>query len=332
MSRKKFDIFVGATTGAVKGIKVGATKKETRVKNLLNLSLMTRDDRVTRIAWGDDDEGEILVACGKAERRVKIFDSDSGILTHTFSCNMGSGCINGISRYNGLVLTSVESGIVSLWSSATGKGQELVNAGKNLTSMCHSRVHKNLIATGGNENKVKLYNLEKQKLVFLEKDLPHDWLNLKRPVCTSDLSFLPGTQQIVSVSRHGHIHLFDPRAQRRPVVKMMAPEDAWTSLTTLPKEKHIIVGSTMGRMNLIDLRKAGTVLNTYKEFIGGITGISCSTTNPYVASTSLDRYLRMHNIDTKEVLKGIYLTSRLTCLIMRSDTTIEIGYEDGTEA
>lgn len=58
-------------------------------------------------------------------------------------------------------------------------------------------------------------------------------------------------------------------------------------------------------MNLIDLRKPGTVLNTYKGFTGGVTGVSCSTINPYIASVSLDRYLRIHNIDTKKLLKSV---------------------------
>lgn len=80
-----------------------------------------------------------------------------------------------------------------------------MNAGENLNRMCHSRVQKNVIATGGKENKVKLYDLEKQTQTFLEKDLSHDWLNLRKPVWISDLNFLPETQQIASVGRYGHV-------------------------------------------------------------------------------------------------------------------------------
>lgn len=80
-----------------------------------------------------------------------------------------------------------------------------MDAGENLNRMCHSHVQKNVIATGGVENKVKLFDLEKQKQIFLEKNLPHDWLNLRRPVWISDLNFLPETQQIASVGRYGHV-------------------------------------------------------------------------------------------------------------------------------
>lgn len=102
------------------------------------------------------------------------------------------------------ILTSVESGTITLWTSA-GSATELVDAGENLSRMCHSRVQKNVIATGGKDNKLKLYDLEKQERIFLEKDQPHDWLNLKEPQWISDLNFLPGTQQIATVGRYGHV-------------------------------------------------------------------------------------------------------------------------------
>lgn len=58
-------------------------------------------------------------------------------------------------------------------------------------------------------------------------------------------------------------------------------------------------------MNLVDLRKPAKILNTYKGFVGGITGLACSKNEPYVVSVSLDRFLRIHHIDTKELLKKV---------------------------
>lgn len=71
-------------------------------------------------------------------------------------------------------------------------------------------------------------------------------------------------------------------------------------------------------MNLVDLRKPGKTLNTYKGFAGGVTGIACSTSEPYVVSVSLDRYLRIHHIDTKQLLKKVYLTSKISSMLLRS--------------
>ncbi|XP_012541014.2 WD repeat-containing protein 74 [Monomorium pharaonis] len=331
MNQKEgFDVVVGATSGVIKGVKIGRTNKDNKIKNLQTLALITENDHVTRIEWGNDDEREILVACGvKRDRRIKIYDAESAVLTNSFLCNIGTGSINGLSRYNRSILTAVKSGDVCLWPSSGGKGEILLNAGENLGRMCHSCEQKNIIATGGTENRLKLWDLETQKMTFVEKSLPHDWLNLRIPVWISDINFLSGSQQIVTVGRHGHIYLYDPLSQRRPVINMTIQNESWTSLAIPSREKQIIVGSGKGKLNLVDLRKPGTLLNTYKGFTGGVTRVACSRIKPYVASVSLDRYLRIHNIDTKKVLKCIYLTSKLSCLVMRSD--IEIENDDGTE-
>lgn len=332
MTEKRLDVIAGATSGAIKGISIGATKTETKVRNLQSITRLDESDWVTRIAWGDDDEREILVACGAKksnERRVKIFDWDSTILTDSFPCNTGNGTVTGISRYGKYILTSVESGEVCTWFA--GKGEVLLNAGCNLNRMCHSRDQRNTIATGGDlENKLKMYDLETQKEIFQAKNLPNDWLNLRTSVSIVDLCFLPGGHQLVTVGKYGQIFLYDRRRQRRPVINLTVKDEAWTCVAVAPKENHVIAGSTKGKLNLVDLRKSGTVLNTYKGFTGGVTGVACSI-KPYVASVSLDRYLRIHDIDTKKLLKSIYLTSKLSCLIMRSDVTLEMKSEDDTE-
>lgn len=58
-------------------------------------------------------------------------------------------------------------------------------------------------------------------------------------------------------------------------------------------------------MNLIDLRKPGKILNTYKDFVGSITAVACAKSNPYIVSVGLDRYLRVHHLDTKQLLKKV---------------------------
>lgn len=320
--KENFNIFVGGKSGVFKGIKAG--EKTDIIKNIQDLVSITENDQVTTIAWGNNDEQEVLIACGaKENKRVKIYDSESLAFTCSFPCNTGKGSIIGLSKYDRSVLTAVKSGEISLWSFDNRKEEILINAGENLNGMRHSCMQKNIIATGGLENRLKLFDLEKQKLIFSEKNLSHDWLELRVPIWISDLNFLSGTKQIATVGRYGHVRLYDPHAQRRPVINLTIKDEALTCLSVTPKEKHIIVGSAKGKMNLIDLRKSSTVLNTYKGFAGGVTGIACSMNNPYVASVSLDRYLRIHNIDTKELVKKIYLTSKLTCLIMRSDFSMK---------
>jgi len=46
----------------IAGLKIGRVKKENKIKNLQNVSLITETDKVTRMAWGDNEQ-KILVAC-----------------------------------------------------------------------------------------------------------------------------------------------------------------------------------------------------------------------------------------------------------------------------
>ncbi|XP_034945753.1 WD repeat-containing protein 74 [Chelonus insularis] len=314
---KDFDIFVGGKSGVFKGVKFD--KKTCITKNIQNLVSITKDDEITTMSWADEDEREILIGCGSNEvRSVKIYDSESGTFTSTFRCDIGTGKINGISRYNDAILTAVESGHVKLWR--YGKKDELViEAGENLHKMKHSSVNKNIIATGGKEHKLQLFDLEKKIRIFEEKNVRNDWLELRVPQWVSDIGFLPHSQKIATCSRYGYIRLYDPALQRRPVINIEIKDQALTTLAIAPKEKHIVVGSGKGIMNLVDLRKPGKILNTYKGFVGGITAIACSKDNPYIVSVGLDRFLRVHDLNTKKLLQKNYLTSRLSCLVLRSD-------------
>lgn len=103
-------------------------------------------------------------------------------------------------------MTAVNSGEVTLWR-FDREEELLINAGENLNKMCHSRVQQNIIATGGQEHILKLYDLEKQALIFNEKNLRHDWLELRVPIWISDMNFLPETQQIATVGRYGHVRI-----------------------------------------------------------------------------------------------------------------------------
>ncbi|KAH0953305.1 hypothetical protein HN011_002566 [Eciton burchellii] len=327
--KDNFNLFVGGKSGTFKGVKI--ERDENIIKNIQDLGSIKENDQITVVSWSDENEKDVLIACGVEEnKRIKIYDSEYCKFTRSFPCNTGKGSINGLSQYHESILTAVKSGEVTLWP-VNGKEEALINAGENLNKMCHSRVQKNIIATGGLENRLKLFDLEKRTSIFSEKNVSHDWLELRVPIWISDLNFLPGTQQIATAGRYGHVRLYDPRTQRRPVINITMQDEALTCLSVTPKENHIIVGSGKGRMNLVDLRKRGTVLNTYKGFTGGVTGVACSASNPYVASVSLDRYLRIHHIDTKELLKKVYLTSKLTCLVMRSDFFIKSQSDEDEE-
>ncbi|KAI4488316.1 hypothetical protein M0804_005164 [Polistes exclamans] len=311
-----FDIFVGGKSGVFKGIKIG--QKECVQKNLKSFISIGYNDEITTANWGDDEERDILIAYGTKETRsVSIYDTENMSFKSTFVCDVGKGSINSISNYNGSILTAIHSGEIKIWN-FNNQDKVILNAGDNLHRMRHSNINKNIIATGGKENGLKLFDLEEQKQIFHEKNIPHDFLNLRVPIWISDIAFLHDSHRVVTVSRFGHIRLYDPDAQRRPVLNLEIKDEPLTAVTVPYKEMQVMVGSGKGMMKLIDLRKPGKILHTYKGLVGSITGLASSKAGPYVVSTSMDRYLRVHHIDTRQMLKKVYLTSKLTCLVLRS--------------
>lgn len=70
-----------------------------------------------------------------------------------------------------------------------------------------------------------------------------------------------------------------------------------------------MVGTTRGYMQLIDLKAPGSCVKTFKTFTGSVTSIACDPVEPLVISTSLDRFLRIHNVETKELLHKVNISS-----------------------
>lgn len=80
--------------------------------------------------------------------------------------------------------------------------------------------------------------------------------------------------------------------------------------------RQCLVGTTKGYMQLLDMRNA-KCLKTFTTFTGSITDIQCDPFEPFIFTTSLDRFLRVHNLETKELLHKVrywYLYYLWCCL------------------
>jgi ribosome biogenesis protein NSA1 len=330
--KDNFNVFVGAKSGTFKGVKV--TSKSCLTKNIQNLVSITDNHEVTYMSWGNDEEKEILLACGsKGIRSVKAYDTENEAFKLSFTCDIGEGNITGLARHKGDILTSVQSGHIKLWKHNEDDGEEyILNAGENLLCMKKANLQSNIIGTGGLENPLKLFDLERKVNIFTAKNVSHNWLELRVPISVNDLCFLTNNKEIVTISRYGYIRMYDTKAQRRPVINLEMKEESLSKLTPCTQDKQIICGSGKGRMNMIDFRNSGRILNTYKGPVGGVTGIAVDKTDQYIVSISLDRYLYVHDLNTKALLKKVYLTSKLSGMVMRSEFSLNVVEEENNEA
>lgn len=111
--------------------------------------------------------------------------------------------------------------------------------------------------------------------------------------------------------------LYDERMQRRPIIKYQETKASFTALCSAHRERQCLAGTTRGYLQHIDLRNPGKCLKTFKNFTGGISGIACDPDLPVVATSSIDRFLRIHNLNTKELLHKEYLKQSLTTILMK---------------
>ncbi|KAI4467523.1 nop seven associated protein 1 [Holotrichia oblita] len=118
-------------------------------------------------------------------------------------------------------------------------------------------------------------------------------------------------------TKEGHVLLYDERVQRKPVCKFIEPKASYTAITSTFKEKQCLVGTTKGYMQLLDLKIPTKCLKTFKTFTGSVSSIVCDPVSSIVATVSLDRHLRIHNIDTKELLYKEYVKQSLTKILLK---------------
>lgn len=60
-----------------------------------------------------------------------------------------------------------------------------------------------------------------------------------------------------------------------------------------------------------------TFVHTYKGFTGGISDVSLDATGKFLATASLDRYVRLHNTDSCVLMYQCYVKSKAARILIR---------------
>ncbi|XP_072166051.1 WD repeat-containing protein 74-like [Diadema setosum] len=312
---RQFQIWVGAQTGILKGINL----KENIGANFTDLTSLEKDKEIVSLAWSDDTEDKVLL--GLRNGTVRLFNTKTTEYEEdVVQCDVDKGLLKGLGVLEDDRLVSCqESGLVQIWERGSDEATAGFSAGSNLCRMRQHPKHRNQVATGGKENDLKVWNLERPtEPVFRAKNVRNDFLDLRVPVWVTDVQFMEDSSKIVTCTGHHQVRVYDPSSpQRRPVFDMSFDEYPFISMAMVPGDKSVIVGNTQGKMAEIDLRK-GVVGRIYKGFAGSIRDIRCHPTLPLVASCGLDRFLRVHDRQDGTLKSKIYLKSKLNCLLFSS--------------
>uniref|UniRef100_A0A8R1TVN8 WD_REPEATS_REGION domain-containing protein n=1 Tax=Onchocerca volvulus TaxID=6282 RepID=A0A8R1TVN8_ONCVO len=321
------DCFVGASTGALKEIIVylngdymkpisGISFKDNAFSNINQIaSLKPKQDEITCMSWASEDQTELLTV--QMDKQLRLFDTTSNAYTTLFTLGNGTGAVKGIRRTAvGTYISAVESGELSV-SSPSGEVIKELNAGNNLIVMVPNCEQEGNYATGGKENPLKIWDIEKGEKIFIAKNVRPDELQLRVPIWINDIRFIPKSQNIVTVTGKHQIRLYDPRTQRRPVKEMEWAEEPLTAMSLCRNEMQIVAGNTRGDIGLFDLRNKIHMVCKYKGCAGSVSGIDAHQSAEYIASCSLDRFVRLHELNSKKLVKKIYCKARLNRILLR---------------
>ncbi|XP_059566361.1 WD repeat-containing protein 74 isoform X2 [Myotis daubentonii] len=287
-------VWVGTETGILKGVNL----RRKQAANFTAAGQPRREEAVSALCWGAGGETEILMGC--ADRTVRHFSIEEGRFRGQRHCPGGEGTFRGLAQADGTLITCVDSGVLRVWGDDKETSSDPVlelRVGPGVCRMRQDPVRPHVVATGGKENALKVWDLQgSEEPVFRAKNVRNDWLDLRVPIWDQDIQFLPESRKLVTCTGYHQVRVYDPASpQRRPVLEATYGEHPLTAMTLTPGGNSVIVGNTHGQLAEIDLRQ-GRLLGCLKGLAGSVRGLQCHPSKPLLASCGLDRILRVHRI------------------------------------
>ncbi|UMM38390.1 hypothetical protein L5515_009827 [Caenorhabditis briggsae] len=309
------DCYVGATTGALKG----ALLKDNTFENLNEIkSLDPKSDEITSMIWSDEQQTEILIA--RMNRDLQLFDIEQNEQVSILTVTGGTGAIKGLHKTDEKILTCVESGEIQIWNDKSEVVSEW-KCGPGVAVMRGSE-EKPEVVTGGMKNLLKTWNLETGQQVWSARNVPPDMLGLEIPIMITDARFIPGQNTILEATKLHEMRVYDPRAQRRPVNKLKFMENPIMCTSLTNKTNQVLAANSIGEMGLFDLRSKVHPMCKFKGQAGSIRSIDGHPTMPLAASVGIDRFLRVHDLQTRKLIHKIYCKTRLNRVLLRNELSI----------
>lgn len=127
------------------------------------------------------------------------------------------------------------------------------------------------------------------------------------------------------------LRYYDTRVSRRPISSVAAVGDfPFTALALSRDGKSLVTGDASGIMRKFDARTF-SACGVFRGHTGAIKSLAVHGAHPYVASASLDRTVRVFNVDSGQLLRRFYLKQRLAAVLFApaSQSTLAIVNPEG---
>ncbi|KAL3900653.1 MAG: hypothetical protein SGCHY_001185 [Lobulomycetales sp.] len=206
------------------------------------------------------------------------------------------------------------------------------------------RVHEsntNIFVTGGEERDVALWDINSapgvdgmRQPIWMARNVPHDYLDLRQPVWVTDLCFLDPMgdhSKILAGTGHHQLRLYDARTdsgdskgkkspgnRNRPTMNISVGENPVKSVCSMPgNDAYAFFADSIGHVGRVDLRNQ-KIVNSYKGPTGSISQVSVF--DGQLAAVGLDRFLHVWNVENSaNPTHKMYLKQKMSCLLIDSE-------------
>eukprot|EP01134_Creolimax_fragrantissima_P004544 CFRG4544T1 len=318
-------LWVGDEMGQLKGVGVEGKVVESRALT------QNRENEISFMSWGPgltEMDRQMQVLCGlRTAGVVNVHSKVGGEVLKTFAAPegdmVGMSMINGqsadLADYHVMVACATpdaNTGVVQYlgWDDATVKYERKFQ--ENLACVRAAEENASVYGAGGKGNNLKIFDIQQKQPIFRAKNLPNDMTDLQVPVWIRDICFVPSTDatKVVVGTGHYEIQYYDTKAKKRPVMHSVVSEHPIMSVAVTHSGDSVIFGTSAGEMKRLDLR-SGDIVNSYKGASGSVRCVKCHPTLPYVASCGLDRYTKVHDINSGRLVSKVYMKTRLNTLL-----------------
>ncbi|KAJ5074777.1 wd repeat-containing protein [Anaeramoeba ignava] len=179
-------------------------------------------------------------------------------------------------------------------------------------------IDQKLLSSGGNDNILKVYDIETGKCVFEGQNEPNDELDLPIPIWDRDHKWKTDSNQVIIVgTSYGDLRLYDRRLENNLVFSKKVLKRPLNAITVSRDNQSVYAGDTTGDIFRFDLRR-GKNLGSFKGASGSIRAIEEHPVLDFVACVGLDRFVRIYDTVSRLPHSKLYLKQQLNSLLFTS--------------
>ncbi|KAH9328844.1 hypothetical protein KI387_000952 [Taxus chinensis] len=195
--------------------------------------------------------------------------------------------------------------------------------GSGSVSCCEVDGTEKYAAFGGKGIEMNTWDLEKGTKLWTAKAPPRNSMDLFTPTWVTAVTFLSKEDHrkiVIGTCQH-EVRLYDIAAQRRPTLSFSFQEHPIKVVEEDLDGYTVYVGTGSGDVASFDMR-TGKLLSSFKgKCSGSVRSIVRHPGLPLIASCGLDRYLRIWDIKTRQLLASVFLKQQLTSVVIDSNFT-----------